>query len=383
MKKIGLFLAATMMAVTASAQNVERSKTFDNMYVGVNGGVMTFTTGHKWMSDLNANAGLRIGRWFTPVFGVAAESNAYFADKPIRDNNVVVKLLNTSLLGTTNFSNWFGGYTGNPRAFEVIGVYGLGWLHSFNSYNAKPDNAATAKLGLDLTFNLGSKKQWQFYVEPSITYALNDFDGMETVRLDVRRSFVQLNAGFVYKFKGSNGSHNFTLAQLRDQAEIDGLNAKINGLRNDLNVKDAELNGKDARIADLQKALQDANNRPTTAVIKEVKETTVTNLQPTVLFRQGKSVIDPAQYAPIELIASYMRNHPTAKVEIRGYASPEGNAEFNQKLSTARAEAVKTALVKRYKIAASRLTTKGMGVTDTLFEEVSFNRVATFNDNAK
>lgn len=74
MKKIGLFLAATMMAVTASAQNVERSKTFDNMYVGVNGGVMTFTTGHKWMSDLNANAGLRIGRWFTPVFGVAAES---------------------------------------------------------------------------------------------------------------------------------------------------------------------------------------------------------------------------------------------------------------------------------------------------------------------
>ena len=187
----------------------------------------------------------------------------------------------------------------------------------------------------------------------------------------------------IYKFKGSNGSHNFTLSQLRDQAEIDGLNAKINGLRNDLNVKDAELNGKDARIADLQKALQDANNRPTTAVIKEVKETTVTNLQPTVLFRQGKSVIDPAQYAPIELIASYMRNHPTAKVEIRGYASPEGNAEFNQKLSTARAEAVKTALVKKYRIAASRLTTKGMGVTDTLFEEVSFNRVATFNDNAK
>ena len=87
----------------------------------------------------------------------------------------------------------------------------------------------------------------------------------------------------IYKFKGSNGSHNFTLSQLRDQAEIDGLNAQINGLRNDLNVKDAELNGKDARIADLQKALQDANNRPTTAVIKEVKETTVTNLQPTVL----------------------------------------------------------------------------------------------------
>lgn len=375
-------LAAATLAASASAQTVTGSKTFDNMYVGVNGGVMTDTKGHKWLSDLNANAGLRIGRNFTPVFGLAVESNAYFAVKPNRAENTFVKFINTSLLGTTNLSNWFGGYTGTPRGFELVAVYGLGWAHTFNNKNVKPENYATSKLGLDFAFNFGSDKQWQFYVEPSITYALNGKSGREDVRFDVRRSFVQLNGGLIYKFKGSNGSHNFTLAQVRDQAEIDGLNAQINGLRNDLNVKDAELNGKDARIADLQKALQDANNRPV-AVVKEVKETTVTNLQPTVLFRQGKSVIDPAQYAPIELIASYMRNHPTAKVEIRGYASPEGNAEFNQKLSTARAEAVKTALVKRYKIAASRLTTKGMGVTDTLFEEVSFNRVATFNDNAK
>lgn len=382
MKKLGLMLAAATLAASASAQTVTGSKTFDNMYVGVNGGVMTDTKGHKWLSDLNANAGLRIGRNFTPVFGLAVESNAYFAVKPNRAENTFVKFINTSLLGTTNLSNWFGGYTGTPRGFELVAVYGLGWAHTFNNKNVKPENYATSKLGLDFAFNFGSDKQWQFYVEPSITYALNGKSGREDVRFDVRRSFVQLNGGLIYKFKGSNGSHNFTLAQVRDQAEIDGLNAQINGLRNDLNVKDAELNGKDARIADLQKALQDANNRPV-AVVKEVKETTVTNLQPTVLFRQGKSVIDPAQYAPIELIASYMRNHPTAKVEIRGYASPEGNAEFNQKLSTARAEAVKTALVKKYKIAASRLTTKGMGVTDTLFEEVSFNRVATFNDNAK
>ena len=70
-------------------------------------------------------------------------------------------------------------------------------------------------------------------------------------------------------------------------------------------------------------------------------------------------------------------------VEIKGYASPEGSKVINQKLSEARAEAVKTALVKKYKIAADRLTTKGMGATDKLFEQVEFNRVATFNDNAK
>ena len=382
MKKLGLMLAAATMAVSASAQNLERSKTFDNMYVGVNGGVMTFSTGHKWKDDLNANAGLRIGRWFTPVFGLAVESNAYFTEKPLKGNNVAVKLLNTSLLGTTNFSNWFAGYKGEPRVFEVIGVYGLGWLHTFNSLDEMPYNFATSKIGFDLAFNLGAKKQWQVYVEPSITYALNVYEDKSDIRFDFRHSFVQLNAGVVYKFKGSNGAHNFTFAQGVNQSEIDALNAKINNLRSNLEGKDAQLSNKDKQIADLQNALEEANNKPS-QVVKNVTETTVTNLQPTVIFRVGQSVIDPAQYAPIEMIASYMKKYPTAKVEIKGYASPEGGADLNQRLSTARAEAVKNALINKYKIAANRLTAKGMGVTDKLFEEVSFNRVATFNDSTK
>ncbi len=220
MKKLGLMLAAATLAASASAQTVTGSKTFDNMYVGVNGGVMTLTKGHKWLSDLNANAGLRIGRNFTPVFGLAVESNAYFAEKPNRAENTFVKFINTSLLGTTNLSNWFGGYKGTPRGFELVAVYGLGWAHTFNNKNVKPTNFATSKLGLDFAFNFGSDKQWQFYVEPSITYALNGKSGREDVRFDSRRSFVQLNGGLIYKFKGSNGSHNFTLAQVRDQAEI-------------------------------------------------------------------------------------------------------------------------------------------------------------------
>jgi hypothetical protein len=381
MKRLFTFFAAAALAVSVSAQTVTGSKTFDNFYIGINGGVATMTTGYSWMKNLNPNAGLRIGRNFTPVFGFAVESNAYFSNKPGISTGTVVRFLNTSALGTINLSNWFGGYKGQPRCFEIIGLYGFGWERSFNAYKAENFNALTSKVALDFAFNFGSDKQWQFYVEPAIVYNLNN-DGYDGLSYNINRSFVQLNAGLVYKFKNSNGSHNFTIAQVRDQAEIDGLNAQINNLRSDLNGKDAQLSEKDRQIADLQKALDDCNKTPKT-VVKNIKSETVTNLQPTVLFRQGKAVIDPAQYAPLELIASYMKNHPEAKVEIRGYASPEGSAEINQKLSNARAEAVKTALVKKYKIAASRLTTKGMGVTDTLFEEVSFNRVATFNDSSK
>ena len=62
MKKLVLMLAAASMAASVSAQTVAESKAFDNVYVGINGGVATKTTGHKWLSDLDPNAGLRIGR---------------------------------------------------------------------------------------------------------------------------------------------------------------------------------------------------------------------------------------------------------------------------------------------------------------------------------
>jgi OOP family OmpA-OmpF porin len=383
MKKTFLMMAVALFAAqTMSAQTVEESKTFDNWYIGINGGVKAPSKGAKVLGNLNPEASLRIGRWFTPVWGVAVEGTAAFGMRPVHSDvlGTFVKYTNVSLLGTTNFTNWFGGYKGEPRTFELIGVYGLGWAHVYGTNNYRENilkvrgNYLSSKLGLDFTFNLGAAKAWQVYVEPNIVYNLKAAD----VAYNLNQSGFGLNVGVNYKFGNSNGTHNFKVATLRSQSEIDGLNAQINQLRADNDAKNSQLNDKDAKIRDLQNALDECNKKP-----KYVKPATATNLQPTVLFKQGKSTIDPAQYAPIELIASYMKNHPEANVEIKGYASPEGSAELNQKLSEARAEAVKTALVKKYKISADRLTTKGMGATDKLFEQVEFNRVATFNDNAK
>ena len=388
MKKLVLLFAAAAMAVSVSAQTVTESKTFDNFYIGVNGGVMTKTTNHSWLNNLNSNAGLRIGRWFTPVFGLAAESNVYFNDHCkhyMPQSKTLARYMNVGLIGTVNLSNWFAGYKGEPRLFEVVPVFGFGWGHTFGTAagdNEKELNALTSKAGIDFTFNLGKAKAWQVYVEPSMNWALNG-NGYEGVKYDINRAMFQVNVGLVYKFKNSNGTHNFTIASGRDQAEVDALNAQINSLREQnatLTSKDEQnqknLSAKDAEINNLKKALDECNKRP-------AKTATATNLQPTVIFRQGKSVVDPAQVASIELIANYMKNHKDANVEIKGYASPEGSKELNQRLSEKRAEAVKDILVKKYKISANRLKTTGMGATDKLFEQVEFNRVATFNDSTK
>ena len=380
MKKLVLMFAAAAMAVSVSAQTTTESKFLDNWYVGVNVGGAVKTTHTAWMKSINPSAGIRLGKWITPVYGVVAEADLYARNRKFGpESKTLVRAASGKIMGTLNATNLIYGYAGEPRFFEVIPVAGVGALHSFNNNNLKNLNALTANVGVDFAVNFGANKEWQAYLEPSMNWFLHDNLGAcDGVQFDVNKSAFQVKIGVNYKFKNSNGSHNFTIAQLRDQAEIDGLNGQINNLRNDLNNKDAQLSAKDKKISDLENALDECNKKP-----KYEKPATATNLQPTVLFRQGKAVVDRSQLANVEMIAQYMKNHPEANVEIKGYASPEGSKEFNQKLSQQRADAVKTILVKKYKIKANRLTTKGMGATDKLFKQVEFNRVSTFNDNTK
>lgn len=373
MKKLVIIVIAAFALVTsASAQTVTESKTFDNFYVGINGGVATKATGHKWLGDLDPNAGLRIGRWFTPVFGLAVESNAYFSNKPYQSTETAVRFLNSSLLGTVNFTNWLGGYPGEPRRFEVVGLYGLGWGHVFghlqhvNGASSNPEyvyaggqtvqqifhrNNLTSKAAVDLVFNLGEQKAWQFYVEPSVTWGLNDVItpsrqgttqavlGTSGLEYNINKMYVQLNAGLIYKFKNSNGTHNFTVAQLRDQAEIDGLNAEINRLRDELARKPKEI----------IKEVEVVKEVPGQNVVREVKVEDLVF----VTFAQGSSELNADARKALANIK------PGKHVQVVGTASPEGNPELNQKLSQARADAVALYLETRG-VAVDEATGKGV-----------------------
>ena len=394
MKKIAMFIAAAAIAVSASAQKttVTSIKPLDNIYVGVALGAQTKASKQKEGSfaSFDPNATIMVGKNFSPIFGLRVEGVARFnvhasenACKWLTNyNKKLVPAIDVNLLGTFNLNNIFAGYKGEPRKLEFIALYGFGWTHGF--YGANSD-ALNSKAGLDIAYNFGSKKQFQAFIEPSITYMLYGFSGKfytqwpDRFQYNLNRANLDLKFGLIYKFPCSNGTNNFAIEQLRDQAEIDALNAQINGLRGDLDAANNANAQKDAQIAQLKKALADCENKPAPAEVKGV----AANLQPSVIFRQGKSVIDKAQVANVEMIAKYMKNNPDAKVKVSGYASPEGPAALNQKLSEQRAEAVKNMLVKKYGIAADRLTTEGCGATDKLFDEVEFNRVALFNDTTK
>ena len=398
MKKLFLALAAAVLTVSVSAQEKEvvtAHKTFDNWYLGINAGAATPM--QEWgdvgfMKGMAPSVGLRLGKNFTTSFGLAVDGNAYFEsnDKSLMNARTFIDAINVDALGTLNLSNFFGGYLGKPRRVELIALGGFGWTHQFGLSRA---NGFNSKVALDLAFNLGANRAVQFYLEPALVFGLWDNGRMANAlsrhgsnfKFDSRSGLFQLNLGLNFKFGTSNGTKNFAFARLRDQGEIDDLNARINELREESDSKDRRIARDLRRIAELEDSLEAAKKVKAPVVNKVTKVVTVNNnvLQPTVIFGQGKSSVDAAQMASVAMIAKYMKNHPESKILIKGYASPEGNPELNQKLSVARAQSVKDALVSRYGIAASRLTIQGMGATDELFDELDFNRVATFTDTTK
>jgi outer membrane protein OmpA-like peptidoglycan-associated protein len=175
-----------------------------------------------------------------------------------------------------------------------------------------------------------------------------------------------------YHFKSSNGKHHFTPVKAYDQNEVDGLNAQINGLRSKLNGANNALENAQRENAELKKALNDCQNQEKTV---QVVDNSKKSLESVVTFGQGKSTIDAAQMPNVERVATYLKNHKDSKVSIKGYASPEGSVEVNERIAKQRAEAVKNTLVKKYKIAANRIEAEGQGVGN-MFEEADWNRVS-------
>lgn len=384
MKKTLLSIATVVAVITsANAQDMlSKSKFFDNWQVGVKFGGFSDTTREAFFKNTRATFGAEIGKQISPAFRLGVEGMAYV--RPVAlDNDVdagnFIDNTNVSLVGTINLSNLIAGYKGTPRFFEVEGFAGIGWFHRYvqdiapNYRENYRSNSMSAQFGSNLLFNLGESKAWGVKLSPAIVYGVDHPTEKSSVNsLNSLNSFIQATVGVVYRFKGSNGAHHFTTATQNPDNS-----AELGRLRDELNSKNKELSDCQRQVNKLQDDLEAARNKKPEVVEKVVTKNKKT-LESVVTFRVAKSTIDASQLPNVERIASYLNKYRNAKVSIKGYASPEGNLEKNKQLATARAEAVKNLLVKRYKISADRIQAEGNGIGD-MFSEPDWNRVSIAN----
>lgn len=368
MRKSIILLALILGGVTANAQSVvEGTKVTDNWSVEVNAGAITPLTHSAFFKSMRPAFGVGVSKQLTPIFGLGFQGMGYINTT---SSKTAFDASDVSVLGKVNLMNLFASYTGEPRLFEVEAVAGMGWLHYYASSDGD-QNSWSTRFGMNFNFNLGESKAWTLGLQPAIVYDMQgDFNRAKS-RFNVNSAAFEITAGLTYHFKTSNGNHYFTKVKVYNQAEIDDLNSSINALRGEVNNKNSELNNAVQRISGLQRDLEDCRTKTVPAAV--VKTSRVP--ESIITFRQGRSVVDASQLPNVERVASYMKKHPDTRVVIKGYASPEGSIEVNDRIAKARAEAVKNILVKKYKINIDRITAEGQGVGD-MFTEPDWNRVS-------
>ena len=380
MKKIFVSLLLSSIAIchVNGQMALTGNKFADNWSVGINAGGTTPLVHHSFFKNMRPVVGIHIDKYLTPTFGLSLEAMGSFnttQSKTAFDGS------NVSLLGLVNLNNLLAGYNGVPRSFEIEAVAGIGWLHYYvNSGMGEDQNGMSTKLGLNFNFNLGESKAWTLALKPALVYDMNSM-GTEPVYFHSNRTMWEISAGLIYHFGCSNGKHHFTKVRAYDQQEVDVLNAKINELHTQAG-KDAEaLQEAVRKVTELEAALDKCRNQEP-KIVKDTIENTKKTLESVITFRQGRTTVDNSQLPNVERIATYLKNHKGASVLIKGYASPEGSVEVNDRIARQRAEIVKKMLVNRYGIAEERIVAEGQGVGN-MFEEPDWNRVSICTINAR
>ena len=356
MKKIFVIaLTAVFTAMSANAQCCDKENksccggcTFSpSWFVNFQGGIQLPNT--PGMGHLTSPVfSLNIGRHVTPLVSTrigieGCNSKVYDAYTGEKKS---FKYATGSFDAMLNVLNVF---CKKPRALNLYGIAGVGLNWS--------GMATTSSSKFSPNFRLGAQLDWRvarnlaFNIEYRADNTNDQFNGR--LLQGSHDWYTSILAGVSLVFPDSKTK--VVKEKVDNSAEIKALNDRINALR-------AE-----------NEALK--NRKPE---VKEVVKTVVEKrtVLPNIFFQVAKSDIAKDQLGNVKSIADYMKANPSATVEITGYASPEGNPEANQRLSEARAKAVADYLIKNYKIAANRISTKAGGATSDIYPVNELNRVA-------
>ena len=328
MKKFILMFALLLgMAVNMTAQTIVKPATFDNTYVSVRYGVTAFmhpgcNEFTNFAHSLAGQSEIQFGKYITPKFGVALDGtlgwDTYSCKKM---SNNVVPFVSVAALAKYRVVDF--------NRFGVVAVAGPGWIHAFdaNSNSEHFDqNGIFTKFQLEFSYKVTDRVIVDVVPELNYNFTSGKAEHNHQPTFDARNAWYGLNVGLTYKF-----GNDFQLCdKLYTAAEWNALNEEVNNLRAELAKKPKEV-----------KVVE-------TKVVKEtVKDAT---FLPSVTFERGSAVVGSID----DLIKVVKAT--TGTVTLVGSTSPEGPEELNADLATARANAVKKALVKAG-VSADRIKT--------------------------
>lgn len=391
MKKSLLLLSLSMFSIAnVNAQETEKKESgFDKWSIELNGGFnkpsRTMTAGYytKTFNPFHADLGVRY--MFSPKFGLKLD---FGYDKFTEGNNSAPfesKYLRTSLQGVVNigrvlnFETWT-----NTFGLLAHGGFGASQLTSDNGFTGE-DYMGNAILGFTGQIKLNNS----IVLTGDITGIVNgkqnhNFDGMSGVTTTaIDGVLMNASVGLTF-YLGKNEKHADWYTENKSE-EIEALEKRVALLETGLadsdkdgvadlydlepntiggvavNTKgqtvDTNKNGvPDELESYLNKTYGDVikNNNGNTLTNNELIRSLINGGYVATYFDYNKSTPTNVSTEGIDFMLTYLRNNPSVSIDIIGHADELGRTAYNDKLSSARANAVKNILVKA-KIDASRL----------------------------
>lgn len=356
------------MTLISAAQTAEVKDSPVGVWsAGIKGGFTYPLSGASFPGSVRGTLGFDIRRALTPTVGFGLEGDFSFNTSSLYSkfkSPTAVDRSYLGLYGTASLLNLFG--TPDMRAFDIELAAGAGWIHDFAHCPVSDRDSWGGRIGLNFNFSPRSLNTLTFSVQPSL---FRDFGSSGS--FIGHKSSLQVLGSLRYNFNNTGADDVREPESCPDPKEVDDLNLEINTLRNDLENMQANNAALINRINSLKADNDALKLRP-----KAVAEV-VSNLENVryIFFGSGSTYIQDNQRPNLELVARAMESDPTCRLEITGFASPEGSAKTNGKISQQRADTVKDYLVKEYGIKSSRIDVRGKGVGE-VFNVPSWNRVA-------
>ena len=310
----------------------------DNWFIGFHlGGVYNWGSNHEHAAvirSIRPIGGLSLGKWISPY--VAFRVQVTLAGNR---GTSAIHTHPTWMAGAAfgdamfNLSNLLGKFQ-EDRKFNLIALLGLGGERTFNYEKLPSPNPGShgtlirdwylsGRVGLMAQFRLS--KVWDFSIEATNGWLNNAYDG--TFGTNVTDPHVNVMAGFVYRFRNHDGSHDFTYA-MRDASRFSLLNEEINRLR--------------------QKAIDDkafAEAHPNVTVVNSQQVNTL------ISFTEGSADIDELQQVNVYTTAEALKRVSDADL----YITVLGHASNDANLFMQRASNIRTSLMNDYGIPAGRI----------------------------
>lgn len=321
------------------------------------------------------------GRWFSPylglrfnAFGGSLHWNNPTAFEP-RNGWTKANHAQLNLELMWDMCNSLAG--ANPdRVVSVIPFVGLGGDYLWKVRDSKGNPAA----GTNIYRTNGEKKtnNWTLPVTAGIQFRFRLCKYVDFFA-EARASFygdnwnlcafnrpVEAHVDAVGGFNFNIGGRTWeTYNQCDYLSQIASLNGQVNDLR-------AQLLACGQEVAALQSQLPCPEP-------KVQKDCVNAPLMTTVRFHINSDEIIQTEEVNIFNMAEWLKANPKEKVTIVGYADKDtGTSEYNMELSKRRADAVASALEKKYGISKDRLTVKYDGSDVQPYSENDWNRIVIF-----